>query len=84
MKQAITLIKENCLNHYHEKCNVWMLAGNKNKDLRQFIYSDLTGAKQTKANSGCHAITEFLFNHFNPQGDCIAAKENDLYKILTQ
>ena len=82
MKNAIALIKANCLNEYHKTCNVWQLSGPRNKGVRQVIYSDLTGAKQTKAASGVKNIVEYLFDYFKPTGNCIAAKEKDLYTII--
>lgn len=83
MDKGIAIIKTHCLNDYHKCFDICRLAGPAFKDVRQKIYSDLTGVKQPKSKSGITAIETWIFDKFKPQGDCSANKDRDLFRILT-
>jgi len=83
MKTAIKLIGSICLNEYHHSCNILDLSGPKHKDIRQIIYSDLTGIKQPKSKSGVSNIEKWIFNYFKPAGDCGAARNKNLYTLIS-
>lgn len=60
----------------------WRLAGNRNKDLRQVLYSELLGRKTTKAESGITALRDVLVELSGVTGSCHAVQDRNLVEWL--
>ena len=62
--------------------DVYCLTGNRNKELRQNIYSMLKGRQTTKAESGINNIQQELFKLSGVTGNCLAVKNQNLLAWL--
>lgn len=62
--------------------DVYCLAGDRNKELRQSIYGMLKRRKTTKAESGINNIQQELFNLSGVTGNCLAVKNQNLLAWL--
>ena len=57
----------------------WRLTGSHKRTVRKHILEELTGVKVKSGKEGITVLEEELFKRFMAEGDCLAAKRDDLF-----